>query len=564
VSARAQSPDRQLRDSTVNGFIQLIRNLGPARLLTMALIAAGTIAFFYYLINKVNTPEMGLLYSDLDLKDSGEIVQKLESQNIPYELRAGGAQILVPVDQATKLRMSMAELGLPHGGSVGYEIFDKTDQFGPSQFVENINQVRALEGELERTIESLSLVSSARVHLVLPQRQLFSRDRQEASASIVLKVRGSLSSGQVAAVQHLVAAAVPDLNPNRVSIVDDQGNLLARGDGDAASALTSSNAEEMRVNYENRLSRNVEQLLERSLGAGKARVDVHAEMNFDRVTTNSESYDPDGQVVRSTQTDNQSEQNGTSNGSAVSVSTNLPNGQTAPTSGDNKQSKSTHTQETVNYEISKTTKSQISDQGTVKRLSVAVLVDGTTTVGADGKKTYTPRSPDELKQLTALVRSAVGYDEKRGDTVDVVNLPFAGADEPPPAPAAFNIMGLDKGDLIYLGTTAGTALIGLLILMLVVKPMFSRFLDTAKNLGGTAMPALAAAGGSPTAALPAPAGAAPGTAVARAPVPQGEMIDIGQVEGRVAASSLKKIGEIVEKHPDEAVAIVRSWMYQDN
>ena len=546
----------------MNGFFQLIRNLGPARLLTLALIMAGTIAFFYYLVNKVNTPEMGLLYSDLDLKDSGQIVQKLESLNVPYALRAQGSQILVPVDQATKLRMAMAEIGLPHGGSVGYEIFDKTDQFGPSQFVENINQVRALEGELERTITSINLVQSARVHLVLPQRKMFSRDRQEASASIVLKVRGKLSSGQVAAIQHLVAAAVPNLNPNHVSIVDDQGNLLARGDGDASTALTSSNAEEMRVNYESRMAHNVEQLLERSVGAGKARVDVHAEMNFDRVTTNSETYDPDGQVVRSTQTDNQSEQNGTSSGAAVSVSTNLPNGQTAPNnSGDNKQSKSTHTQETVNYEISKTVKSQVSDQGTVKRLSVAVLVDGTTSVGTDGKKTYQPRSPDELKQLTALVRSAVGYDAKRGDTVEVVNMPFAGAEEPPAAPAAFNIMGLEKGDLMYLGTTAGTALIGLLILMLVVKPMIGRFLDTAKTLGGNAMPALAVAG-APAAALPAPAA---GNAVVRVPQsPQGEMIDIGQVEGRVAASSLKKIGEIVEKHPDEAVSIVRSWMYQDN
>jgi flagellar M-ring protein FliF len=546
----------------VNGFFQLIRNLGPARLLTLALIMAGTIAFFYYLVNKVNTPEMGLLYGDLDLKDSGQIVQKLEGLNVPYELRAQGSQILVPVDQTTKLRMSMAEIGLPHGGSVGYEIFDKTDQFGPSQFVENINQVRALEGELERTIASLSLVQSARVHLVLPQRQMFSRDRQEASASIVIKVRGKLSSGQVAAVQHLVAAAVPDLNPNRVSVVDDQGNLLARGDGDAATALTSSNAEEMRVNYENRMARNVEQLLERSVGVGKARVDVHAEMNFDRITTNFETYDPDGQVVRSTQTDNQSDSSGNAAGAAVSVSTNLPNGQTAPNSsgGDNKQSKSTHTQETVNYEISKTIKSQISDQGTVKRLSVAVLVDGATTAGGDGKKTYKPRSADELKQLTALVRSAVGYDEKRGDAVEVVNMPFAGAEELPAAPTAWNLMGLEKGDLVYLGTTAGTALIGLLILMLVVKPMIGRFLDTAKNLGGSAMPAFAAAGGAPATALPAPQG----SAVARVLPPQGEMIDIGQVDGRVAASSIKKIGEIVDKHPDEAVAIVRSWMYQDN
>jgi flagellar M-ring protein FliF len=547
----------------VNGFFLLLRNLGPARLLTLALIAAGTIAFFYYLANKVNAPEMGLLYNELDLKDSGQIVQKLESLNVPYELRSQGTQILVPVDQATKLRMSMAEIGLPRGGSVGYEIFDKTDQFGPSQFVENINRVRALEGELERTINSLTLVQSARVHLVLPQRQMFSRDRQEASASIVLKVRGKLSSGQVAAIQHLVAAAVPDLNPNRVSVVDDQGNLLARGDGDAATALTSSNAEEMRVNYENRVARNVEQLLERSVGAGKARVDVHAEMNFDRITTSSETYDPDGQVVRSTQTDNQSDTSGgTAAGAAVSVSTNLPNGQTAPApnSGDNKQSKSTHTQETVNYEISKTVKNQVSDQGTVRRLSVAVLVDGSVATGSDGKASYKPRSADELKQLTALVRSAVGYDEKRGDTVEVVNMPFAGAEEPPARPAPWSLMGLEKSDLLYLGTTAGTALIGLLILMLVIKPMIGRFLDTAKNLGGSAMPAFAVAG-VPATALPAPP---QGNVVTRTPPPQGEMIDIGQVEGRVAASSIKKIGEIVDKHPDEAVAIVRSWMYQDN
>ncbi|HVA15526.1 MAG TPA: flagellar basal-body MS-ring/collar protein FliF [Stellaceae bacterium] len=540
----------------MNGFLQLLRNLGPARLLAIVLVAAGTIALFYYLANKVDTPEMALLFSDLDLKDSGEIIQKLDGMSVPYELRAQGSQVLVPVDQVTKLRMALAEQGLPQGGSVGYEIFDKTDNFGPSQFVENINQLRALEGELERTIASINLVQSARVHLVLPQRELFSHDRQEASASIVLKLRGAerLSAGQVAAIQHLVAAAVPSLSPNRVSIVDDEGNLLARGDGDAADALTSTNAEEMRINYENRMARNVEQLLERSVGPGKARVDVHAEMNFDRVTTNSETYDPDGQVVRSTQTDSQSDDSGTA-GAAVSVSSNLPNGQTAPSNS--KQTKSTHNQETTNYEISKTVKNQISDQGTVKRLSVAVLVDGTTTVGANGKKTYQPRSADELKQLTALVRSAVGYDDKRGDTVEVVNMPFAGVAEPPPPPPVWNLMGLEKADLIHIGETGGVALVGLLILLLVVKPMIARFLDTAKAVGSGAMPALAGPGGAM--ALPAP-----GNGIARsAPGSNGEMIDIGQVDGRVAASSMKKIGEIVEKHPDEAVAIVRSWMYQN-
>ncbi len=550
----------------MNGLLQIIRNFGPVRLATTAMILGGTVAFFVFMANKVNTPDMGLLFSDLDLKDSQQIVQKLEAQSIPYQLRAQGAQILVPGDQVVKLRMQLAEAGMPHGGSVGYEIFDKNDNFGPSQFVENVNQLRALEGELSRTIGSINLVSTARVHLVLPQRAMFSRERQEATASVVVKMRTAekLSRGQVAAIQHLVASSVAGLASSRVSVIDADGNLLARGDGDAAGAPSSTNTEEMRVNYENRMSRNVTDLLERSVGLGKARVDVHAEMNFDHITTNSESYDPDGQVVRSTQSTSQSDDSGTSSGGdAVSVSTNLPGGQTANSAG--KQNKSARNEETVNYEISKKITSQVREQGNVQRLSVAVLVDGVTTTGADGKKSYQPRSADELKQVTALVRSAIGFDEKRGDSVEVVNMPFAGVDEPAALPPVWNLMGFEKGDLMHLGSTIGVALIGLIILLLVVKPMVVRFIDSANALS-SGQPMLAGAmagGGHGHAALAGPAGG--GDAMQRAAAAgNNEMLDVGQVDGRVAASSMKKIGEIVEKHPDEAVAIVRSWMYQDN
>ncbi len=546
----------------MNGIFQTLRSLGTVRLSAIALALVGTVVFFIALTNRITAPEMGLLFSGLDTKDSGEIIQKLDSLNVPYELRAQGTQIMVPTDQVTKLRMQLAEQGMPHGGSIGYEIFDKPDSFGPSQFVENINKVRALEGELERTISSISIVQSARVHLVLPQRELFSRERQDASASVVIKHRSvdRLTRGQVAAIQHLVAAAVPGLAVNRVSIVDSDGNLLARGDGDTGDQMTTANAEEMRVNYENRLSRNVEDLLERSLGPGKARVDVRADMNFDRITTNSESYDPDGQVVRSTQTTNQSDSNNDVN-NAVSVSTNLPNGQNPPNAG--KQSRSSRNEETVNYEISKTVKSQVRDQGTVQRLSVAVLVDGTTTVGPDGKKTYQPRSPDEIKQFTALVRSAIGYDEKRGDTVEVVNMPFAGVEEPLASAAPWQLMGLDKTDLIRVSETGVVAIVGVLFLLLVVRPMVMRFMESAAAAAASANAANALlAGPSGTVALASPD--APGALARNGSNNASEMIDIGQVEGRVAASSMKKIGEIVEKHPEEAVSIMRSWMYQNN
>jgi flagellar M-ring protein FliF len=175
----------------VNGILQSLRNLGVVRLGAIGAALIGMAVFFVVLTNRITTPEMALLFSDLDLKDSGQIVQKLEAMNVPYELRAQGAQIMVPGDQVMKLRLQLAEQGMPHGGSVGYEIFDKPDSFGPSQFVENINKVRALEGELERTISSISIVQTARVHLVLPQRELFSRSSSSNAAPSASRGRKS-------------------------------------------------------------------------------------------------------------------------------------------------------------------------------------------------------------------------------------------------------------------------------------------------------------------------------------------------------------------------------------
>jgi flagellar M-ring protein FliF len=506
---------------------------------------------------------MALLYSDLELRDSGQIVQKLEGMGVPYQVRGDGGQILVPSDQVAKLRMSMAEAGLPHGGSIGYEIFDKSDALGTSSLVQNINHVRALEGELARTIASLNPVYSARVHLVLPRRELFSRERQEPSASVVIKMRGAerLQRSQVAAVRQVVAAAVPGLKPTHVAIVDGDGTLLARGDGESADDGAGGNAEEQRVNYEDHMARKVEEMLERSVGAGKARVDVHADMDFDKITTSSESYDPDGQVVRSTQSVTESSDSAEAGDQPVTVTTNLPNNQAPAGGAGGGKSKSSRTDETTNYEITKTVRSQVHEAGVVRRLSVAVLVDGNyATPGADGARAYQPRSADELKQLTALVRSAIGYDEKRGDTVEVVNMRFT-APEELPAIAPQTILGLERSDLMRIGELLVVVVLGLMFLLLVARPMLLRLAEAPKapaQLAG----AVAMAGGVPGAAVALPAPSA-GNAARIAPGTD-NMIDIGQVEGRVAASGIRKVGEIVEKHPDEAVAIVRSWMYQDN
>jgi flagellar M-ring protein FliF len=558
----------------VNGLLATLRNLGPARLGAIGLVLATTVGFFVFLSGRLATPSYGLLYGELDLRDSGQIVQKLDAMNVPYQLRGDGAQILVPTDQVARLRVAMAETGLPHGGSVGYEIFDKSEALGSSNFVQNVNHLRALEGELARTIGSIGSVQGARVHLVLPKRELFSRERQEPSASIVLKTRGGdrLAKTQVAAIQHLVAAAVPGLRPSRISIVDSEGNLLARGtdDSNGPGGGGSGNAEEMQISTETRLSRSVEDMLERSLGPGKVRAEVHAEIDFDRVTTNSESYDPSGQVVRSTQTTTDQSDSSDSGEQPVTVANNLPETQ-ANKSASGGRSKNGHNEETTNYEISKTVKSHVREGGSIKRLSVAVLVDGLYAVAANGTRTYQPRPAEELKQLTTLVRGAVGFDEKRGDTVEVVNLRFNTPDEPVVAPPD-GYFGLSKAELLRAGEPVALAIVGLLVMLLVVRPLIGRILESTSSGSRNALTGPEAQRlltGPPGSAVSTVAGVQSGVPAMAMAVPNGspdsvdQMIDISQVEGRVRASSIKKIGEIVEKHPEEAVAIVRSWMYQN-
>src|SRR6266404_6997686 len=197
----------------------------------MAMIAVTTalIGFFAFVIMRVTTPQMTTLFTDLSFEDSSGIIKDLERQAIPFELRNDGAIIMVPKDKVTRLRMKLAEGGLPKGGGVGYEIFDKSDALGTTSFVQNINHLRALEGELARTIRAIDRVQAARVHLVMPERPLFSRDKIEPSASIALKVRGALEAQQVRAIRHLVASAVNGLKPQHVSIVDESGRLLADG-----------------------------------------------------------------------------------------------------------------------------------------------------------------------------------------------------------------------------------------------------------------------------------------------------------------------------------------------
>lgn len=551
----------------MNGVVEFFRGLGPWRIASLAGVAVGMGAFFFVLFTRLSQPPMALLYGNLDLQEAGQITTRLEAAKVSYQLAGNGTQVLVPEDEVLRLRMQLAETGLPTGGSVGYEIFDRADALGTTNFVQNINHVRALEGELARTIRSIDGVQNARVHLVLPRREVFSRESREPSAAIVLKTRGGrIDKAQVRAIQNLVAAAVPDLKPTRISVVDDRGVLHASGaDERDARAGAAATLADMRAEQEARLKRAVETLLERSVGPGNVRAEVTADIDFDRITTNSESFDPDGQVIRSTQSIAEQNQSAEAQPQNVTVGNNLPEGESQP--GPQSQSRNQRTEEVVNYEISKTVKTQVREAGIIRRLSVAVLVNGVQGVDADGKPTYTARDEDELKQLAALARSAIGYDEKRGDKVEVVNMRFAGSDEITAAEAEpTGFLTLTKRDYFRIIELTALTLIGILGLLFVVRPMVSRLLSAARL---PSAPRQAALPPGAAQALTGPDGTVaqlpPGVEPSMLPQPKTgieAMIDIARVEGQVKASSVKKIGEIIDKHPDEAVAIVRNWLYQ--
>ena len=390
--------------------------------MAMVAVTAALIGFFAFVIMRVTTPQMTTLFTDLSAEDSSGIIKDLERQAIPFELRNDGAVIMVPKDKVTRLRMKLAEGGLPKGGGVGYEIFDKSDALGTTSFVQNINHLRALEGELARTIRAIDRVQAARVHLVLPERPLFSRETPEPSASIVVRVRGALEPQQIRAIRHLVASAVNGLKPQRVSIVDEAGQLLADGaTGDADNAI----GDERRAGFEKRMRNQVEAIVSSVVGAGRARVQLSADFDYNKITQTSDKFDPEGRVLRSSQTREESSATADNSGQ-VTVNNELPGNQNrdnaAPARDQSKKS-----EETNNYEISRTTKTEVTEVGRVNRISVAVLVDGSYAKNEKGEMVYQERSKEQLDRIAALVRSAIGFDQKRGDQVEVVNLKFAEA-----------------------------------------------------------------------------------------------------------------------------------------
>lgn len=549
-------------ERALNQLVAALQGFGIGRLAAILGIGAGVAAALLTLTMNLGQPK-ALLYSNLDMREAGSITQALDQAGVKYEVKGDGSTIMVNRDQVASTRLLLSGKGLPTAGSVGYEIFDDTSALGQTDFVQQLNRQRALEGELARTIRSLDGVTFARVHLVLPKRQLFEEAAEEPSASITMGVGGRAPNpDQVRAVQNLVAGAVPRMTPDRVTVVDQHGKTLSAGGEGFAGEMAEGRKNEV----EQRISKTVKALVESVVGPGKARVNVTAELDLARVTVQQETYDPDGQVVRSEQTVEESaNENEANNNGAVTADANIPGGLGGAQAGA-LASASGRTESTTNYEISKTVRTEVNEPGKIQRLSVAVAVDGVRPVGADGAPgEYAPRSEDEMERIEQLVRTAVGYDEARGDQVTVVNMPFDAPAAAGGVESSNPLADFDKNDIMRAVELAILAIVALLIVFFVVRPLLksagggrggeltgptqtiTRLVTTTPD-GQPVQIAVDPATGQPL-ALPGPDALE-------------QKIDIARIEGQVKASSVKRVADFVESHPEQSVAILRSWLHE--
>lgn len=548
----------------MNDILTTLKQLGPARLVIMGGVFVGLLLFFVFISMRVSSPSMQLLYGDLSTNDSMAISAVLDQSQISHSTSADGAEITVAESDIAEARMLLAQEGLPSGGTMGYELFDQKSGFGTTNFIQNINQVRAMEGELARTIGSLEPVRNARVHLVLPQRELFSRENRDASASVFITLRpgADLKREQIAAIQSLVSAGVPQLKPDGVSLIDSSGNLLARG-GEEDVSLMSMKAEELRLNYERRMTNTVENLIGRIVGYDRVRANVAVDLNFDRISTNEELFDPETQVLRSTQLVEESSSEREPPSSEVSVQNNLPGISGEFLEGDQPTAQSSRVEEVANYEISKTVRNVVREVGEVRKLSIAVLVDGNYTETEDGQRVYQPREQEELDKIADLVKSAVGYDAGRGDMIEVTNMQFATIDMGEDVAGDTRLFGFERADLLSAAEIITVAIMVILVILLVIQPMVSRILAAEESseedletelLSGRTNPALAGPKFASEGEYPSGTGSSDS---------DDAMIDMQQVEGKVKASSVKRVEDIVETYPSETVSVLRSWMSQE-
>jgi len=519
----------------------MLSKLSISQRMVILIALAGSVAGLIALALWTQQPDMQVLFTNLNGEDAAAIIDKLKETKVPYETAGGGATVLVPSAQVHDLRLQLATQGLPHGGGVGYEIFDRTS-IGMSEFVQKLNFRRALQGELARTIAQMPEVERARVHLAIPERRLFANEQDKARASVIVSLRNghTLAKAQVQGVIHLVSSSVEGLQARDVTVVDGHGHLLSTTVTDDTAGLTNTQLEYQR-NIEKDIETRIQTMLERIVGLNKAVVRVSSLVDFRKVETTEERYDPNSQVVRSEQR-GQEKSNGANGlvGGVPGVQSNVPPGadqDPTQTSSSNSLTKN----ETVNYEISRTVSKIVEPVGAIQKLSVAVLVDGiyeapkagdgepADKAAAESARKYSPRSEEDMKRIEDIVKKAMGYSAERQDQVQVVNVQFGFGPEESHLSTVEAVADAPKPWLPYLRYGVG-ALLFVMILFFVVRPLIAMLGASAEAAGASAA----------APALPA---------------------SVGAVEASLAGiPDRAQIIDMARKNPDTTAVVVKQWL----
>jgi flagellar M-ring protein FliF len=537
-------------EAALDGIRNFIAQVGPRRLMLMGGVAFALLVGIAALAMRSPSSEMGFLYTDLDPSAARSITEKLTAQGVPFQLSADGTSVMAPVEKLPELRMAMASEQL--GGKIGYEVLDSEEPFGISSSRAKINETRAIEGELAKSIESLDKVSKARVHIVMPERAMFQAEPRKSTAAVTVKTSGRLTGEAVQAIRNLVSSSVPELAPESVSIVDQSGALLARA-GEAGGGA-SSEIEERQTAVEARLRSEIEAMVEPIVGAGKVRAEVSAVLERDQVREEAETFDPDTQVIAHQVTVESNDQNdeNAAGASGVTVGAQLPDAQGAinGNGGNNRRSARNETSEDVTYQNSRTQKVSVRSPGKVNRLTVAVMVDG----GPKGL----PQA--QVQRLTRLVENAVGFDAERGDSVVVESMTFATPQEDGDSVGGlpFGITSDRLFDLLKIVLIGAVALVAVRMLRpkpsIIVEEAPAEQLLTAENPQMLALATRAADGDEEALRQLEAMREEDGVPLLD------QEVALAQVDGRIKLSVLKRIGDAISASPAESASVIRQWM----
>ena len=477
----------------IEKILNLFREMSLYRKIALGGIALVALSGFLTMFIWANKTRFEPAYSSLSRSDAGAIVEKLKESNTPYRLSGDGTTILVPKDQVYDVRLTMAREGIPKGGGVGYEIFDKTE-FGTTEFVQKINKKRAIQGELARTISAFDEVKSARVMIVLPKESVFVEETKEPSASILLELTDELEEEKVASIAHLVASSIQDLTPKLVTVVDTAGRILFEGKSEAEKArIDAENLADSqykyKVRYEENLARRIQTMLERIVGKDRAIVRVTSEMDFSKNNVNEEIYDPFERETEFVRSRKQKSEKVTKEGPDNEPSTVNPVEPPGAREGGEGNEIVNKNSDTVNYEISKRVRQTEKPMAVIERLSVAAVVDGKyeyqTNEQGGREQTYVPRSQEEMQQFRDIVAKAMGFNEIRQDQISVETFPFAKIAEM--EKPGEKLEGWQQVQKEY-GRTIANVLLVILLFLFVIRPIIKTVKDIKESGEEEALP----------------------------------------------------------------------------